>query len=95
LIIPVAVIYLAFSHLASANTRLESLQGPTVSTLKLASIEALSLDLAHQIKNPLAIILGRLDGLHDGFGDGTIERRNVQIALDAGWRVQELTHMFT
>ena len=95
LIIPVAVIYLAFSHLASANTRLESLQGRTVSTSKLASIEALSLDLAHQIKNPLAIILGRLDGLHDGFGDGTIERRNVQIALDAGWRVQELTQMFT
>ena len=95
MIIPVAVIYLAFSHLASANTRLESLQGRTVSTSKLASIEALSLDLAHQIKNPLAIILGRLDGLHDGFGDGTIERRNVQIALDAGWRVQELTQTFT
>ena len=95
LIIPVAVIYLAFSHLASANTRLESLQGRTVSTSKLASIEALSLDLAHQIKNPLAIILGRLDGLHDGFGDGTIGRRNVQIALDAGWRVQELTQTFT
>jgi signal transduction histidine kinase len=102
LIIPVAVIYLAFSHLATANTRLEetlerlkSVQGRIVSTSKLASVGALSLDLAHQIKNPLAIILGRLDGLHDGFGAGTKERRNIDIALDAGWRVQELTQTFT
>ena len=72
LIIPVAVIYLAFSHLASVNTRLESLQGRTVSTSKLASIEALSLNLAHQIKNPLAIILGRLDGCMTGLVMGPL-----------------------
>ena len=102
LIIPVAVIYLAFSNLAGANTRLgetlqrlESLQGRIVSTSKLASIGAISLDLAHQIKNPLAIVLGRIDGLRDGFGAGTKERRNIDIALDAGWRIQELTQTFT
>ena len=49
LIIPVAVIYVAFSRLASSNTqledaleRLEALQGRIVSTAKLASIGAIS-----------------------------------------------------
>jgi len=102
LIIPVSIIYLAFSRLASANAqlaetleRLESLQGRIVSSAKLASIGAISLDLAHQIKNPLAIILGRLEGLQDRLEEGTRERRNVDIAQEAGWRIQELTQTFT
>ena len=102
LIIPVAVIYVAFSRLASSNSqledaleRLESLQGRIVSTAKLASIGAISLDLAHQIKNPLAIMLGRLEGLQDRLEEGTRERRHVDIAQDAGWRIQELTQTFT
>ena len=102
LIIPVSIIYLAFSRLASANAqlaetleRLESLQGRIVSSAKLASIGAISLDLAHQIKTPLAIILGRLEGLQDRLEEGTRERRNVDIAQEAGWRIQELTQTFT
>ena len=101
LIIPVAIIYLAFSSLARANTRLEetldrleSLQGRIVSSAKLASIGAISLDLAHQIKNPLAIILGRLEGLQGQLEEGTPERRNTDIAQEAGWRIQELTQTF-
>ncbi|PKB71341.1 MAG: hypothetical protein BZY87_05660 [SAR202 cluster bacterium Io17-Chloro-G6] len=102
LMIPVAVIYVAFSRLASSNTqledaleRLEALQGRIVSTAKLASIGAISLDLAHQIKNPLAIMLGRLEGLQDRLDEGTRERRHVDIAQDAGWRIQDLTQTFT
>ena len=102
LIIPVAIIYVAFSRLASSNTkledalqRLEALQGRIVSTAKLASIGAISLDLAHQIKNPLAIMLGRLEGLQDRLEEGTRERRHVDIAQEAGWRIQELTQTFT
>ena len=102
LIIPVAVIYVAFSRLASSNTRLEdalerleALQGRIVSTAKMASIGAISLDLAHQIKNPLAIMLGRLEGLQDRLEEGTRERRHVEIAQDAGWRIEELTQTFT
>ena len=67
LFIPVAMIYIAFSRLARANTQLEetvtnleTLQGQIVRTSKLASVGAISLDLAHQIKNPLAILLGEL-----------------------------------
>lgn len=102
LIIPVAIIYVAFSRLATSNTqledaleRLEAVQGRIVSTAKLASIGAISLDLAHQIKNPLAIMLGRLEGLQDRLEEGTRERRHVDIAQEAGWRIQELTQTFT
>lgn len=102
LIIPVAVIYVAFSRLATSNTqledalkRLEALQGRIVSSAKLASIGAISLDLAHQIKNPLAIMLGRLEGLQDRLDEGTRERHHVDIAQEAGWRIQELTQPFT
>ncbi|MDA0264420.1 MAG: HAMP domain-containing sensor histidine kinase [Chloroflexi bacterium] len=102
LIIPVAIIYVAFSRLATSNTQLEqaidtleALQGRIVSSAKLASIGAISLDLAHQIKNPLAIMLGRLEGLQDRLEEGTRERRHVDIAQEAGWRIQELTQTFT
>ena len=80
LFIPVAIIYIAFSRLARANSqleqlleRLEAMQGRIVSTSKLASVGAISLDLAHQIKNPLAILLGRLEGVQDGLEKGAVE----------------------
>ena len=102
LMIPVAIIYVAFSGMASSNSqledaleRLEALQGRIVSSAKLASVGAISLDLAHQIKNPLAIMLGRLEGLQDRLEEGTRERRHIDIAQEAGWRIQELTQTFT
>jgi signal transduction histidine kinase len=101
LIIPVAIFYFAFSRQAASNERLEnalerveSLHGRILSTAKLASVGAISLDLAHQIKNPLAIVLGRLEGLQDVMAEGTRERRHVDIAQEAGWRIQELTQTF-
>ena len=100
-IIPVAIIYIAFSRLATANTqleetldRLESLQGRIVSSIKLTSIGAISLDLAHQIKNPLAVFLGRLEGLEDRLEKRARELQSVEIAQEAGWRIQELTQTF-
>jgi signal transduction histidine kinase len=88
--------------LATANTqleetleRLESLQGRIVSSAKLASIGAVSLDLAHQVKKPLAIILGSLETLQDRHTEGTKEYRQVDIAQKAGWRILELTDTFT
>ena len=101
LFIPVAVIYLAFSRLARTNHRLEqtlgdvrSLQGRIVSTSKLASIGAVSLDLTHQIKNPLTILLGRLEELQERMSNGNGAARHLDIAMDAGWRIQELTETF-
>jgi len=101
LILPVGIIHLAFSRLASVNTcleetleRLESPQGRIVSSAKLASIGAISLDMAHQIKNLLAIILGRLEGMQDRLDEGSRDRKNIEIAQEAGWRIQELTQTF-
>ena len=101
LVIPVAAIYFAFSRLAKANAqlqlaleKLENLQGRIVSTSKLASIGAISLDLAHQIKNPLAILLGRLEEVTDNLPPDSPARRHADIASDAGWRIQELTETF-
>ena len=63
-------------------------------TAKLASVGAISIDLAHQIKNPLAILLGRLEELQDRLAEGSKERRHLDIANEAGWRIQELTQTF-
>ena len=99
--IPVAIVYIAFSRLARTNGRLEEalselegLQGTLVSTSKLTSIGAISLDLAHQIKNPLAIMLGSLEGLESKLEEGSRERRRLDTAYRAGWRIQELTETF-
>ena len=101
LFIPVAIIYVAFSRLGRINTRLEealanleALQGRIVSTSKLASVGAMSLDLAHQIKNPLAIVLGRLERLEDQLDEGSPSIGHLRTAMDAGWRIQELTQTF-
>lgn len=102
LFIPVAVIYMAFSRLARTNAqlveasaKLEEMQGRLVSNSKLASIGAMSLDMAHQVKNPLAILLGRLEMLKDRIGPGSAPNRDLEIAMDAGWRLQELVQSFT
>jgi signal transduction histidine kinase len=102
LFIPVAIIYIAFSRLARSNTRLEealkkleALQGQILSTSKLASVGAISLDLAHQIKNPLAILLGRLEGLQDQLEEGSRARSRLDIAFEAAQRIHQLTDTFS
>ena len=74
--------------------KLEALQGRIVGTAKLASVGAISLDLAHQIKNPLAILLGRLEELEDHQKVDSPGRRHLDIATEAGWRIQELIQTF-
>ncbi len=101
-LVPVAVIYLAFSKLARANTqledamhKLEALQGRIASSAKLASVGAISMDMAHQIKNPLAILLGRLETASETVAKGDPTRRQIDRAMDAGLRIKELTETFT
>ena len=101
LLTPVAIIYLAFSQLAKANARLEealstleAMQGRLVSTSKLASVGALSLDLAHQIKNPLFVLMGRLEGLETALHDESRARRQLQMARRAASHLNELTEGF-
>jgi signal transduction histidine kinase len=69
-LLPVFIVYLAFSRLMATNTRLEqtissvqTLQGQLLQNAKLATLGTLTLDLAHQLKNPLFIVTGRLENL--------------------------------
>ena len=101
LFIPVAVIYLAFSRLARTNVELEeamkalrALQGRIANDAKLASVGALYLDMAHQIKNPLTIVIGRLEKVSRQAQEGSDARRQMGIALEAAWHIQNLTENF-
>ena len=102
LFLPVAVLYIAFSSLGKTNTelagalkKLESLQGTIANNAKMASIGALYMDMSHQIKNPLAIMMGRLESLEYHLDEKDPNRRHLSIALEAGWRIQELADNFT
>lgn len=101
LLIPVVIIYFAFSRLANANARLEdafdkvkNLQGQLVQNAKLATVGALTLDLGHQVKNPLFIAIGRLESLQRRLPAEDANRAKVDEALQAAWRVNELTEAF-
>ena len=61
----------------------------------MASIGALYMDMSHQIKNPLAIMIGRLETLEYKLAEDDPNRRHLDIALEAGWRIQELADNFT
>lgn len=86
---------LANTQLEQAANRLKDLQGEIAKQAKLASIGAISLDIAHQIKNPLAILMGRLESAQDCLASDHPCKRHVQIAANAGERIKNLTESFT
>lgn len=99
--IPVGIIYVAFSRLAAVNAeledtlaRLKELQGRLVSQSKLSSVGSLSLDLSHQIKNPLFILTGRLESLQRRLPATDPGRASLDAALNAAWRIQQLLTSF-
>ncbi|MBF8267141.1 MAG: Histidine kinase protein [Dehalococcoidia bacterium] len=101
LFIPVAMIYVAFSRLARANAELEkameklkALQGRIATDAKLASVGALYLDMAHQIKNPLTVVMGRLESLRSRLEDGGPAQRHLDAAIEAAERIHSLTDNF-
>jgi signal transduction histidine kinase len=85
----------ANTQLEQATQRLKELQGEIAKQAKLASIGAISLDIAHQIKNPLAILMGRLESTLDCLASDHQCFRYVQIATNAGERIKNLTDSFT
>lgn len=101
LLIPVVIIYFAFSRLANTNAVLEealdkvkNLQGQLLNNAKLATVGALTLDLGHQLKNPLFIVIGRLESLQRRMPAGDPHRVKVDEAVQAAWRMNELTDAF-
>ena len=102
LVIPVGIVYFAFSRLAATNGQLhvamdelKSLQGRIAYDSKLASVGAMSLEMAHQIKNPLTILLGNLEALEAQLANSGPHQRKIKAATKAGWRIDELTRSFS
>jgi len=57
-------------------------------------VGAITLDLSHQIKNPLYIVLGRLESLLDRMKAGSEEQRYLDIAMRSAHRIRDLTQTF-
>ena len=101
LLTPVGIIYLSFSRLGDTNARLEEalkqlkdIQGRLVGASKLASVGSLSLDLAHQLNNPLFVLTARLEGLERSLPVGTSQRQRVDSAVNATRRIRNLMNSF-
>ena len=101
LLTPVFVIYFAFSRLARANglleealERVQGLQGQLLQNAKLATVGAFTLDLGHQVKNPLFIVIGRLEGMQQRMAAGDPMAPKLEEALEGAWRINELTDAF-
>ena len=97
LFIPVGIVYLAFKRLATANLLLEdalgevkAMQGRLHNTAKVASIGTFAMDLAHQLRNPLFSVTGRLELLQAKVLHQRGLEEHVDAALVAAWRMQEL-----
>lgn len=100
-LLPVFIVYHAFSRLTATNTRLEgalnrvqTLQGQLLQSAKLATLGTLTLDLAHQLKNPLFIVTGRLENLMGKLPEDDPVALQMDEALQAAWRTNQLIEAF-
>ncbi len=100
-LLPVFIVYHAFSRTTATNTRLEqaledvqTLQGQLLQSAKLATLGTLTLDLAHQLKNPLFIVTGRLENLMWKIPKDDPIYLQMDEALQAAWRTNQLIEAF-
>ena len=100
-LLPVFIVYHAFSRLTATNTQLEqaissiqTLQGQLLQNAKLATLGTLTLDLAHQLKNPLFIVTGRLENLMWKIPKDDPVALQIDEALQAAWRTNQLIEAF-
>jgi signal transduction histidine kinase len=100
-LLPVFIVYHAFSSITRTNTQLEralddirTLQGQLLQNAKLATLGTLTLDLAHQLKNPLFIVTGRLENLMWKIPKGDPIALQLDEALQAAWRTNQLIEAF-
>ncbi|MBI2871910.1 MAG: HAMP domain-containing histidine kinase [Chloroflexi bacterium] len=101
LLVPVFIIYFAFSRLSRANMllqeaydKLKSLEGQVLQNAKLATVGAFTLDLSHQLKNPLFIVIGRLESLQRRMSPEDPMAPKIDEAVRAAWRMNELAEAF-
>ena len=101
LLLPLVVVYIALSRLAGARAaadvaleQVKTLQGQVQRTSRLASVGAISVNLSHQMKVPLGLLLGQLNDIYDRLDTESRVSSQVRIARDAGRRIDELAHNF-
>ena len=70
------------------------MQGKLHNTAKVASIGTFAMDLAHQLRNPLFSVTGRLELLQAKVLHQKGLEEHVEAALTAAWRMQELLTVF-
>lgn len=76
------------SEISQMNRRLNSLNKQMVQSAKLASIGELAGSVAHEINNPLQILLGHIQLLESGVGDAP---RRLNIIREQVYRISEIT----
>ena len=80
--------------LEDALGEVRAMQGKSHNTAKVASIGTFAMDLAHQPRNPLFSVTGRLELLQAKVLHQKGLEEHVEAALTAAWRMQELLTVF-
>jgi signal transduction histidine kinase len=77
-------------ELADANARLQSAQAQLVQSEKLASVGQLTAGIVHDVKNPLAVIKGLAEELHQEEGLDPLARDQLSTIRDSASRASTI-----
>jgi two-component system NtrC family sensor kinase len=77
-------------ELADANARLQSAQAQLVQSEKLASVGQLTAGIVHDVKNPLAVIKGLAEELHQEEGLDPLARDQLSTIRDSASRASAI-----
>lgn len=99
---PVVVVYYSFKRMAALNARVENqlaelkaTQAQLVETARMASIGTMVAGIAHQINNPMFVIRGRAETLHEDAEEHLktpSARKAVQVIFEMADRVSRIVN---
>lgn len=77
-------------ELAQANAKLQAAQQQLVQSEKLAAIGQLTAGIVHDVKNPLAVVIGMADELRDDSKLDAQTRQHLSTIRDNAWRANTI-----
>ena len=77
-------------ELAQANAKLQAAQQQLVQSEKLAAIGQLTAGIVHDVKNPLAVVIGMADELRDDLHLDVQTRQHLSTIRDNAWRANTI-----
>ncbi len=77
-------------ELAQANAKLQAAQQQLVQSEKLAAIGQLTAGIVHDVKNPLAVVIGMADELRDDSNLSVEIRQHLSTIRDNAWRANTI-----